>query len=180
MGQEVCILLLLDLLDDGFRLLEQGHGQAPSENPLPLPTFKRPITTCWPIAWDPEPQRLHQTLVPGLPGWGVLALNCFIRKTLQKSSNIKLVPDSTSFGWSRFAEEPFTFALTSSIILMNTPRAGSYFYYSLWELRHLAVRSGKDPKSQPPESVGIGREVSVPWTLRSPLCSGKHPWQTSC
>ena len=30
-GQEVCILLLLDLLNDGFCLLEQRHGRATGE-----------------------------------------------------------------------------------------------------------------------------------------------------
>ena len=33
-GQEVCVLLLLDLLDDGFCLLEQRHGQATGETTL--------------------------------------------------------------------------------------------------------------------------------------------------
>lgn len=42
-GQEVCILLLLDLLNDGFCLLEQRHGRATGET-SPSPHDKGHIT----------------------------------------------------------------------------------------------------------------------------------------
>lgn len=57
MGQEVCVLLLLDLLDDGFCLLGRGHGHR--ETPL----SRRPL----PAAPGPRSPMLHQTLAPT---WG--------------------------------------------------------------------------------------------------------------
>lgn len=69
-GQEVCVLLLLDLLDDGFCLLEQGHGHR--ETPLFTDTIRRHVTACCPgsqipdAAPDPGPHL-------GLPSWCFLA-----------------------------------------------------------------------------------------------------------
>lgn len=51
MGQEVCVLLLLDLLNDGFCLLGQRHGRATGET-TPSPHDKRHIT--------------HMPAIPGL------------------------------------------------------------------------------------------------------------------
>ena len=59
-GQEVCVLLLLDLLDNGFCLLEQGHGQATGET-APSPTW----SPACPSHLDQEPPKLHWTLVLG-------------------------------------------------------------------------------------------------------------------
>lgn len=82
-GQEVCILLLLDFLDNGFCLLEQGHSQASSKT-SPLCQHEARYHPPAHTTQDLEPPRPHQSLVPRLPGWSFLALNCFTRITVQK------------------------------------------------------------------------------------------------
>lgn len=52
-AQEVCILLLLDLLDHGFCLLEQGHGHC--ETPLFTNMLRRHATARCPLHQIPEP-----------------------------------------------------------------------------------------------------------------------------
>lgn len=67
-AQEVCILLLLDLLDNGFCLLEQGHGQATSKTP-PIPNVRRPLP---PTCLSPGPGAPDAAPDPG-PGKARLA-----------------------------------------------------------------------------------------------------------
>lgn len=65
-GQEVRVLLLPDLLDDGLCLLEQGQGQPAGETPPPASVTRRRRHPSARRARAQSPPTLPQTLVPVL------------------------------------------------------------------------------------------------------------------
>lgn len=118
-GQQVCVLLLLNLLDNSFCLLQQRHGHW-----LDTPHFtnvRRPVTTRCPLHQVPEPPTLPQSLDPPWAArWG-----CFLAPPFYRENPARVVkhqPDNIHFWLFQICKGTFFFlpCLLKSFYYNNT------------------------------------------------------------
>lgn len=111
--QEVCVLLLLDLLDDGFRLLERRQGRR--ETPV-SPNRTRGTRPC-PLP-PPQVPDAHQTgPCLGLLGW------CFLVPPFYKENpaTVKPQPDNLSSWLFQICRGTSYFFILSFNTILLTP-----------------------------------------------------------